>query len=377
MVWIDPEFEVPGIPEGEQYEGTEIDANIRKGMSLSTPLIDLDICLLFEALPEGSEVLWVATYGASAWAISSKVDVKLPDGQEQSYFSKVYTAAIADQIARGEYESTKALYQVIPNNVPKPLGWGPCADNAKRAFFIAEFRDMTDEMPGIDELASVTAQIHQQKSPNGKFGFHILTFGGKHATDTNWCDTWEEFFTRSMKDTMTGERATHGPDKELDSLSQLILKKVIPRLIRPMETEGRSITPVLLHGDMWHGNISVDNETNQVVVYDPCSFYGHNEFRPEQRLTGQDDFGMWRASRYRTNRAHVRAYFKLAGISEPVEDQDDRHALYALRNDLSTSICWPGNKRMRDLAIVEMRRLVEKYPDGYEGYEKEKKRASG
>ncbi|KAF4970429.1 hypothetical protein FSARC_2549 [Fusarium sarcochroum] len=348
MVYIDPEFEVPGIPEGEQYEGTEIDANILK------------------ALPEGSQVQWVATYGASAWAISSKVDITLHDGKEQSYFSKIYTAGIADAIARGEYESTKALYEIIPNNVPKPLAWGPCADNPKRAFFIAEFRDMTDEMPGIDELAAVTARIHQQQSPNGKFGFHVMTFGGKHPNDTNWCDTWEEFFIRAMKDTMTGERATHGPNEELDQLSPLILTNVIPRLIRPMETEGRSITPVLLHGDMWHGNISVDNETGQTVVYDPCSFYGHYEY----------DFGMWRASRYRTNKAHVRAYYKLAGMSEPVEDQDDRHALYALqeitRNDLSTSICWPGNKRMRDLAIVEMRRLVEKYQDGYEGYQKSK-----
>lgn len=43
-----------------------------------------------------------------------------------------------------------------------------------------------------------------------------------------------------------------------------------------------------------------------------------------------DDFSMWRAERYRTNRDHVRAYTKIAGTTEPAEDQDDRHALYAL-----------------------------------------------
>jgi hypothetical protein len=32
MVWIDPEFEAPTIPEDEKYEGTELDANILKGM---------------------------------------------------------------------------------------------------------------------------------------------------------------------------------------------------------------------------------------------------------------------------------------------------------------------------------------------------------
>ena len=31
MVWIDPEFEAPTVPEDEKYEGTEVDANILKG----------------------------------------------------------------------------------------------------------------------------------------------------------------------------------------------------------------------------------------------------------------------------------------------------------------------------------------------------------
>jgi hypothetical protein len=33
MVWIDPEFVAPTIPEDEKYEGTEIDANVLKGIS--------------------------------------------------------------------------------------------------------------------------------------------------------------------------------------------------------------------------------------------------------------------------------------------------------------------------------------------------------
>ncbi|KAH6632539.1 hypothetical protein F5144DRAFT_574412 [Chaetomium tenue] len=85
---------------------------------------------------------------------------------------------------------------------------------------------------------------------------------------------------------------------------------------------------------------------------------------------------MWRASRYRINKAHVQEYFKLAPVTEPMEDQDDRHALYAMRNDLSTSICWPANKRMRELAKEEMRRLVAKHGEGYEGYLASKLEAS-
>lgn len=233
--------------------------------------------LLDPALPEGVTIKWVSTYGASFWAISSKVDAVLPDGQEKCYFVKVYNAAGAADIARGEYESTKQLYDIIPDNVPCAIGHGICAGNPDRSFFIAEFRDMTDELPGTEELVQVIAKIHQKQSPNGKFGYPFTTFTGKHAVDNAWCDTWEECFTRAMKDTMEGEMRTHGPHPELEGLSENILTRVIPRLIRPMETEGRSIKPVLVHGDLWHGNVSVDNETNDPVLYDPCCFYGHYE----------------------------------------------------------------------------------------------------
>jgi len=243
------------------------------------------------------------------------------------HLPQVYTATHAVDIARSEYESTKELSKVIPENVTTPIGTGPCANNPNRGFFLAEYRDMTDDLPSADELVSLVAKIHQNESPTGKFGNYMNTYAGKHYVDNTWTDTWEEYYTRSLRDTFDQERAIHGYDKELEELSEKMLTKVVPRLIRPMETEGRSIKPVLVHGDLWHGNVSIDNETEEPVVYDPCCFYGHNEY----------DFSMWRAPRYRTNRAHVRAYFKKVQMSEPSEDQDDRHALYAMQVAESSS----------------------------------------
>jgi len=56
-----------------------------------------------------------------------------------------------------------------------------------------------------------------------------------------------------------------------------MLGKVIPRLLRPMETGGRSIKPALVHGDLWCGNAAVDTQTDRPLIYDPASFYAHNE----------------------------------------------------------------------------------------------------
>lgn len=34
MVYVDPEFEVPSIPEDERYEGIEVDENVLQGMGV-------------------------------------------------------------------------------------------------------------------------------------------------------------------------------------------------------------------------------------------------------------------------------------------------------------------------------------------------------
>jgi protein-ribulosamine 3-kinase len=49
----------------------------------------------------------------------------------------------------------------------------------------------------------------------------------------------------------------------------------------------------------------------------------------------------WRAARYRTNRHHQTAYHKFVEISQPVEDRDDRNALYALQVFLHALIVLP------------------------------------
>lgn len=45
---------------------------------------------------------------------------------------------------------------------------------------------------------------------------------------------------------MIADSFIHGPDQELQGLSDKILTKVIPRPIRPMEIGGRRIQPLLV-----------------------------------------------------------------------------------------------------------------------------------
>jgi len=76
---------------------------------------------------------------------------------------------------------------------------------------------------------------------------------------------------------MERELIVQGPHEELEHLDKRIIEKVIPRLLRPMESRGRKLKPSLVPGDLWHGNIRADALSNVPVLYDCGSFYGHNE----------------------------------------------------------------------------------------------------
>jgi len=78
-------------------------------------------------------------------------------------------------MVRAEYEAMVALYEMAPQNVPQPLAYGSFASDPEKSFFLQAFCDMNDELPDVDEFVAVLAKIHQKKSPNGKFGFHITS----------------------------------------------------------------------------------------------------------------------------------------------------------------------------------------------------------
>lgn len=75
-----------------------------------------------------------------------------------------------------------------------------------------------------------------------------------------------------------------GQSVELDALLPNLFANVIPRLLRPLQEGGRKIKPALVHGDLWRGNIGIINDA-EVVVYDPASFWAHNECMSPCRQT--------------------------------------------------------------------------------------------
>jgi protein-ribulosamine 3-kinase len=204
--------------------------------------------------------------------------VALENGSAESFFIKVTSGDIGKRMLRGEFESSLAIHKVLPDFVPKPIAWGSYQTVPDTYFFLCEFREMTEEIPSPQKFAASLAALHQNsKSPEAKFGFHIDNCMGNLSLKNGWEESWEKFFTKNMRHTLDLELAAQGPEPEFETLVPILFDRVIPRLLRPLESEGRSVKPSLVHGDLWYANTGIDNDTGEPLVFDACCFYAHNE----------------------------------------------------------------------------------------------------
>lgn len=192
----------------------------------------------------------------------------------------------------------------MPDFCPRPQAWGTFKSNPDLHFLLCDFREMDQDVPEMDRFTSMLAEFHSTSStmsPNGKYvswwlfhcriprlslininslitqGFHCTTYNGNLAQDNTWTDTWEEYYKNNIIRMLQLEKEARGPSTELEELSKPFLEKVIPRLLRPLETGGNSLKPCLIHGDLWYGNTSTDIDTGEPITFDASAFWGHNE----------------------------------------------------------------------------------------------------
>jgi len=209
-----------------------------------------------------------------------------------------------------ETASAEAIRAIVPDMVPRPLAWGAYASSPLTHFYLAEFRPLATRaivvaattisttlesnpepiLPDPARFAAKIAALHRDSvSPTGKFGFGITTYSGTLPHDNGWEDSWQVFFSKSLRAALEHEARAKGADDEVDRLAASVFETVIPRLLGPLESAGRSVKPALVHGDLWYGNAGVHAETGEPFVFDACCFYAHNECEWVGRRQREDE----------------------------------------------------------------------------------------
>ncbi|KAF9015615.1 fructosamine kinase PKL/CAK/FruK [Cyathus striatus] len=240
------------------------------------------------------------------------------------YFVKSGATTEEEQY-RGEAESLKEIDTAAPGLAPKLFACDIFDDG--RPYFISEYKDSAS-------LSSATAatlgkrlatELHKYKSSNG-YGFGVPTYCGATKLHNGWFETWEKCYDSMIADLLQQLR-NKGGYSALCTKGDLVRQKVVPKLLGPLTVE-----PVLLHGDLWNGNAGVDRLTSKPFMFDPASYFGHNE----ADLSIARMFGGFPESFYT-------AYHEHFPKADPIDQYSERGDLYELFHYLNHTLLFGGH----------------------------------
>jgi len=171
----------------------------------------------------------------------------------------------------------------------------------------------------------MATEMHVQANPDG-FGFPVPTYCGPTRLQNGMFKTWHQCYSSRIGD-LLGQLYHKGRYVHLCRKGEILRNEVIPKLLGNL-----NVLPVILHGDLWSGNVGVDRKNGRPVVYDPASYYGHNE----ADLSIAKIFGGFPESFFKT-------YHEYLPKTEPADQYDLRMDLYELFHYLNHTLIFGGS----------------------------------
>ena len=280
----------------------------------------------------------VTSHGNSSFASSSKITYKGKDGVERHYFQQTGPGKAAAVMFEGEFASLNAIHQAVPSLCPAALAHGMLEDSPDSHFLVTNFLALKSKSSAASTktgsgmtLAAKLAKLHTIPAPvpdgydRPVFGFPVTTCCGSTPQPNDYKESWAEFYAENrLRAILEKSEESNGKDEGLRSLVEKVVGTVVPRLLGDDHlNNGRGVTPVVVHGDLWSGNKGwgkfAGGEDWEDVVFDPSACYAHNEYE----LGIMQMFGGF-------NSAFFREYHQLCPRSEPVAEYEDRVSLYEL-----------------------------------------------
>jgi fructosamine-3-kinase len=163
-----------------------------------------------------------------------------------------------------EARGLQALAASNTIKVPIPVCFG---EDQTQSYIVMESLDMDGRADQV-VLGEQLAAMHRVTAD--RFGWEINnTIGATHQPNA-WMDNWLDFWRQQRLGFQLKLAAKNGYGGELQSLGEKLLIKM------PVLFAGREITPSMLHGDLWGGNVAGQKDGTP-VIFDPAFYYGDRE----------------------------------------------------------------------------------------------------
>ncbi|GHJ83892.1 hypothetical protein NliqN6_0294 [Naganishia liquefaciens] len=258
---------------------------------------------------------------------------------QTTLFTKVARGKDVPQLI-GEAEGLQAMGSAAPALVPKIYSFGyDDPQSRKEAYMISQWFEMAGSCRDAQhqrELGRKLAEMHRYRPEadhKDRFGFGVPTHCGVTEQDNTWEESWNVFY----RDRRLADLVRSIGDPAISQSWEKLKRRAIPLLLSSIDPPPK---PVILHGDLWSGNVGLDAKTQSPVIFDPASYYGHNE--ADLGITHM--FGGF-------SRDFYDAYHQIHPKCEPY--YAERQQLYELYHHLNHTLMFGGGYRSGALRLMK------------------------
>ena len=211
----------------------------------------------FKGRIEGRGGGWGGGGGGASTGIISDVESK------QEFFYKS-SGLLGFEMLKGEFESNKAMAATLTIKVPQPVCLGTSDSTAFVVFEKLSLGGSGDPRTYGQQLA----RLHSCTSPNAFFGFYVNNTIGATFQPNSWRADWSSFWDEMRLGHMLKLAKLDGASFPYEA--ELRAK------VRAILSAHTTVTPSLVHGDLWSGNQGYTTDGTP-VIYDPSAYYADAE----------------------------------------------------------------------------------------------------
>jgi fructosamine-3-kinase len=180
------------------------------------------------------------------------------------WFVKLNRAGLLPMF-EAEADGLAAMFATDTVRVPRPLCHGI---SGGQAYLVM---DVIDSGRGADATATLGTQIAQMhRHTQAQFGWHRDNTIGSTPQPNTLNSDWTRFWREQRLGFQLELAADNGYRGQLQRKGAQVMAALGAIL------DGHQPVPSLLHGDLWSGNYSVD-EQGRPVIFDPATYYGDRE----------------------------------------------------------------------------------------------------
>ena len=181
---------------------------------------------------------------------------------KREYFYKS-SGLMGFEMLKGEFESNKAMHATATIKVPQPVCLGTSDSSAYVVFEKLSLGGSGSPQTYGQQLA----RLHSCTSPNGSFGFSVNNTIGATFQPNNWCSDWADFWDEHRLGHMLRLAKLDGASFPLEAELRAKVRAIL---------SVHTVTPGLVHGDLWSGNQGYTTD-GAPVIFDPAAYYGDPE----------------------------------------------------------------------------------------------------